>query len=86
MRRQAPISIFINNNKAIAVRPSKLFRSLFKRRGVDRRPLGGERHRPHGSHELSEVLQAVNGALIARRETGVSRRPMRAPPPAVEDH
>jgi hypothetical protein len=29
---------------------------------------------------------AVNGALIARRKTGVSRRPMRAPPPAVEDH
>jgi hypothetical protein len=31
-------------------------------------------------------FEAVNGALIARRKTGVSRRPMRAPPPAVEDH
>jgi hypothetical protein len=28
---------------------------------------------------------AVNGARVARRKTGVSRRPVRAPPPAVED-
>ena len=40
---------------------------------------------PHGSMNFRSFA-AVDGALIARRRTGVSRRPMRAPPAAVEDH
>jgi hypothetical protein len=45
----------------------------------------GRRHSPSISWKRKFRLKwAVKGAPIARRKTGVLRRPMRAPPPAVE--
>jgi hypothetical protein len=62
----------------------------FPRRGPFRPPpagshRSGRRHSPSISWRREFRLKwAVKGARIARRKTGVSRRPMRAPPAAVE--
>jgi hypothetical protein len=52
---------------------------------LSRRELGGSAVDPMEA-SFFRSFDAVNDAFIARRKTGVSRRPMRAPPSAVEDH